>query len=72
MARYRPAAHSESPENAGKPDAEIRKALRETYPWGERSLHPYKIWCDEINVQPGKRTFGRRPEVQNPNQTNLF
>lgn len=59
-------------ENAGKPDAEIRKALREAYPWGERAMQPYKIWIDEIKVQLGKRTFGRRPDIQNPDQTSLF
>lgn len=33
----------------------LRKALREAYPWGPRKQHPYKIWCDEIRVQTGKK-----------------
>jgi hypothetical protein len=27
---------------------ELRKALYEAYPFGERKYHPYKIWLDEI------------------------
>lgn len=38
-------------ENAGKSEKEIRKALREAYPYGQRGNHPYKIWCDEIQRQ---------------------
>lgn len=46
--------------NEGKPEKEIKKALREAYPWGERAMHPYKVWCDEIKVQRGKRKFRQR------------
>ena len=38
-------------ETAGNTEKEIKKALREAYPWGERAMHPYKIWCDEIKRQ---------------------
>lgn len=38
-------------ETAGKSLTEIRKALRLAYPYGERKMYPYKIWCDEINKQ---------------------
>jgi len=31
----------------------LRKKLRQAYPYGERAMHPYKIWCDEIRVQLG-------------------
>lgn len=44
-------------ENLGKPEKEIRKALRRAYPFGERKYHPYKIWLDEIRVQLGLKTF---------------
>ncbi len=33
----------------------LRAALRDAYPFGERALHPYKIWCDEIKRQLGTR-----------------
>jgi hypothetical protein len=60
-------------DNAGKTDKEIRKALREAYPWGERAMHPYKIWCDEIKVQLGKKLFGKKKKIVLPdNQVNLF
>lgn len=42
-------------ENEGKSDKEIRKALREAYPFGERQYHPYKIWLDEVALQTGKK-----------------
>lgn len=40
-------------ETAGKSEKEIRQALRDAYPFGEREYHPYKIWCDEIQRQRG-------------------
>mgnify|MGYP001129113003 FL=1 len=36
--------------NAGADDKTIRRALRDAYPWGERAMHPYKVWCDECNA----------------------
>ncbi len=38
-------------DTAGLPEPDIRTALREAYPWGPRSHHPYKIWCDETARQ---------------------
>lgn len=38
---------------AGKPEADIKKALLEAYPFGPRKYRPYKIWCDEIRRQRG-------------------
>lgn len=55
----------------GKTDKEIRKALREAYPYGQREYHPYKIWCDEIRAQRGLKPpvpSKRIPE----NQKTLF
>jgi hypothetical protein len=39
----------------------LRKALLEAYPYGERSMHPYKIWRDEIRRQlsPPATTYRR-------------
>jgi len=63
----------------GQSEKEIKKALREAYPYGERAMHPYKIWCDEIKIQRGlkKRKKKGKPNkfVQidtDPNQTSLF
>ena len=68
----RPLIHRVLQENKGKEDKEIRKALREAYPWGERSMHPYKIWLSEIQIQTGQRRFGQQPDKQNPDQATLF
>lgn len=70
--RARPIIAEVLAENAGKADEEIRKALREAYPWGERAMQPYKIWLDEIKVQLGKRHFGRRTPLVDPSQGTLF
>ena len=58
--------------NKGKTEKEIRKALRDGFPWPPRKYHPYKIWLDEANVQLGKRRFGEKKKIPDPNQQNLF
>lgn len=55
-------------------EKKLRAALRESYPFGPRSHHPYKIWLDEIKRQLGKK---KPPEpVRNsyplPGQKELF
>ena len=66
----KPIIHKVLKENEGKTDKEIRKALLEAYPFGERAYHPYKIWLDEIKVQRGlKRT---KQQVNLDNQPSLF
>ena len=56
-------------ESKGKSEPEIRKALRDAYPWGERRMHPYKIWCDEIKKQRGLK---KQKFIVDRNQTGLF
>jgi hypothetical protein len=68
----RPIIHRVLEETRGLEEPDIKKALREAYPFGERAYHPYKIWLDEIKVQRKKRTFGARKDVQNPDQKDLF
>ena len=42
----------------------LRKALLEAYPYGQRSMHPYKIWRDEIRRQLDPPvTAYRRPRL---------
>jgi len=65
---------------AGRPELEIRAALRAAYPFGPRKHHPYKIWLDGIRVQTGRRRLsgrqrvmqGRPPEPPDPRQVELF
>lgn len=56
-------------ENEGKPTKEIKKALRDAYPFGERKYHPYKIWCDEVRKQLGLK---RKNKNIDTNQIELF
>lgn len=64
----------------GKPAPEVRSALRAAYPFGVRRHHPYRIWCDEIRVQTGRRKIsvrvrrlqGRPPLPPDGRQQELF
>jgi hypothetical protein len=40
----------------------LRKALHEAYPFGPRSMHPYKIWCDEVRRQTQGRLSRAAPK----------
>jgi len=35
-------------ENRDLPDKELRTKISEAYPFGERAMHPYKIWLDAV------------------------
>jgi hypothetical protein len=59
-------------ENEGKSLKEIKKALREVYPWGQRAMHPYKIWCDEVKVQLGLKKKKIKGHTINKNQLELL
>jgi len=61
-------------ENKGKSEKEIKKALFDAYPYGERARHPYKIWLDEIKIQTGKKKINNRSKNHPPNenQQSLF
>lgn len=43
-------------DNKDETEKVIRKALQNAYPYGQRAMHPYKIWCDEIKVQRKLKT----------------
>ena len=54
---------------------QLKKLIREAYPFGERAMHPYKIWCSEVYnclVQAGKMDRKQIPNEHSPNQTELF
>jgi hypothetical protein len=40
-----------------KPLAELKTALREAYPFGQRAYFPYKVWCEEQ-----RKAIARHPE----------
>lgn len=52
----------------GASEEEIKKALQDAYPFGERAYHPYKIWLSEIKAQRKLR----KPKPTPINQTELF
>lgn len=58
----------------GKDEKELRKALYEAYPFGERRWYPYKVWLSEIRFQLGKsRTlWKKKSQPQDENQLVLF
>jgi len=33
----------------------VRKELLKHYPFGEKEMWPYKVWCDEIKRQLGEK-----------------
>ena len=61
-------------ENAGKSEKEIRKAISDAFPFGERKYHPYKIWLDEVKIQTGQKKIHpyrqplRKPQPVDPKQ----
>ena len=40
-------------DNREKTEKEIRKAIKEAYPFGERRMWPYKVWLNEVRRQRG-------------------
>lgn len=58
-------------DNEGKTEKEIRAALREAYPYGERKYHPYKMWCDEVTAQLHPKK-SKKKLIVSPNQIDLF
>jgi hypothetical protein len=57
-------------ETEGQSEKEIKKALREAYPFGIREHWPYKVWCDEVRAQRGLKV--KKRDIQPENQTDLF
>lgn len=57
-------------DNKDKSEKEIRKELQNAYPYGQRAMHPYKIWCDEIRRQRGLKP--NKSQGNDPNQTSLL
>lgn len=56
-----PIIHQVLTETTGKSEKEIRAALYDAYPFGQRAMHPYKIWLDEIKRQRGLKAVKEIP-----------
>lgn len=50
----------------GQEPKAIRKALKEAYPFGEREMHPYKVWLAEIKRQTRGKYSTRKQEPIQP------
>lgn len=62
-------------ETKGQPEAAIRKALVEAYPFGQRKYWPYQVWLDEVRRQRGFSRIkrGRKDRsAAHPDQADLF
>lgn len=77
--RARPIIERVPRETEGQPARDVRQALRDAYPFGPRTHHPYKVWCDEIARQQGRKPpLGTRgvkrlgPIEADPRQGDLF
>lgn len=55
----RPIIYQVLKDTAGWEYKEIRRSLRDAYPFGERKYYPYKVWCDEINRQLRRGKYAR-------------
>jgi hypothetical protein len=52
----------------GLPEKDIKKALQDAYPFGQREYHPYQIWLSEIKIQRGLV----KPKPSQETTLNLF
>lgn len=62
-------------DNDSVPEKELRKKISDAYPFGQRAMHPYKIWCDAVAECLWQlRRIGSRPkrQTEDHNQTTLF
>lgn len=71
-ARFAPIIAQVLHDTAGQSEQEIRKALHDAWPCGERRHFPYKVWLDEIRCQRGKRKFGAKKRTTAQGQAELF
>lgn len=37
-------------------EATIARACRDAYPWGERAMWPYKVWCARVKAWKATRS----------------
>lgn len=56
----------EQGEAAGLEGAALEKYVRANgYPFGERAMHPYKIWCSEVNRVLRKKKIKAPEDLSN-------
>lgn len=58
-------------QSAGKSETEIRKALKEAYPFENIKFTMYLVWLNEIHLQRKSKRPTKQP-TENKNQGELF
>ncbi len=58
-------------ENAGKPAAEVRRAVRQAYPWGDRKNWPYKAWLQAQRELLARNGLARPKPVEDGRQIRI-
>lgn len=53
-------------------EEEAKKLLREAYPFGERAMHPYKIWLSAVKKALSQRYGKTKPGQQMQINEGLF
>lgn len=59
-------------ENPDADEKTLRKLISQAYPYGERAMHPYKIWCSEVNILLKQRFIKNKPGEQETIDFGLF
>jgi hypothetical protein len=57
-------------ENRAADEKELRKKISDACPFGQRSMHPYKIWLSEVKAQLRIRGLGKANKTKD--QKTLF
>ncbi|MDA0244684.1 MAG: hypothetical protein OT477_14795 [Chloroflexi bacterium] len=57
------ALHRDAADLAAAGDAsalkQLKKRISKAYPFGERAMHPYKAWCEEVKYQLNQLSHGK-------------
>jgi hypothetical protein len=53
----------------GTEDAEVRRQVRDAYPFGERKYHPYKVWLKRVAAWRHAWTLGYQQPIRTTKQT---
>ena len=52
-------------------EGELRKALSDGYPWGERKMHPYRIWLS-VSKEMVDQHFPKKPSGEDTKGLPMF
>ncbi len=77
--RFKPLIAEVLDQVRGRPEGEVKAALRDAFPAGPREHWPYRVWLDEIRAQRGLKgpplnwtRKGWQTRQDHPQQVDLF